>query len=449
MKKLNKLFAILVAMAMMLSLAVISAFAEDATKYSLANAKITKVWTIPEGVADPDLSVTYGFVYNAAKSSGVTAEDAPTIASLDATYTGTEEETAAGKMYAKNVQLPAPTGVTHAGVYAFDVTETASDITSEAVDGEAVTKDGAKYRVRYYYQNVNVAEENEAPVYELQLTGITVAKVTTETYYEKDGEEVAEGTDGAEQKTREVEDKVDPTEPGTQPSDIQGDKPTGFRFDNTYSVTDGDDTQDPDGPVNLDNVALKVTKAVNPAEGQTAPDDSFPFTLTLTPAAGQTLDDVKAYIYKVSDGTRVGTTEYAPDQNGAITFNLKNGEALAILTLPAGTRYAASENLGSTAAYQVYTPSYKTSTEGVADKYSDTKGAGETLATAGQGEGVTTYLLKSNEEETVAYTNAYDNSINTPTGILISNLPYIALALVAIGGLVAYVVVRRRQDDEA
>ena len=37
----------------------------------------------------------------------------------------------------------------------------------------------------------------------------------------------------------------------------------------------------------------------------------------------------------------------------------------------------------------------------------------------------------------------------TPEGILISNLPYIALALVAIGGLVAYVVVRRRNADEA
>ena len=37
----------------------------------------------------------------------------------------------------------------------------------------------------------------------------------------------------------------------------------------------------------------------------------------------------------------------------------------------------------------------------------------------------------------------------TSTGILISNLPYIALALVAIGGLVAYVVVRRRNADEA
>ena len=37
----------------------------------------------------------------------------------------------------------------------------------------------------------------------------------------------------------------------------------------------------------------------------------------------------------------------------------------------------------------------------------------------------------------------------TPTGILIANLPYIVLALVAIGGLVAYVVVRRRNADEA
>ena len=42
-------------------------------------------------------------------------------------------------------------------------------------------------------------------------------------------------------------------------------------------------------------------------------------------------------------------------------------------------------------------------------------------------------------------TNNLNDADISPEGILISNLPYIALALVAIGGLVAYVIVRRQR----
>ena len=46
-------------------------------------------------------------------------------------------------------------------------------------------------------------------------------------------------------------------------------------------------------------------------------------------------------------------------------------------------------------------------------------------------------------------TNKYNPSEGSVTGILMSNIPYIVLALVAIGGLCAYVVVRRKNADEA
>lgn len=47
-------------------------------------------------------------------------------------------------------------------------------------------------------------------------------------------------------------------------------------------------------------------------------------------------------------------------------------------------------------------------------------------------------------------TNTYDDDKDeTKTGITMNNLPFIVLALVALGGLVAYVVVRRRNADEA
>ena len=114
------------------------------------------------------------------------------------------------------------------------------------------------------------------------------------------------------------------------------------------------------------------------------------------------------------------------------------------------------ETLTADEAAKKYTPSYKV-TEGAVES------ATNTLAkdTANQGVSKTTetVLVKEkaasaeNNKNAVEWTNentkdAGDNDPGT-TGILVSNLPYIALALVAIGGLVAYVVVRRKADDEA
>ena len=48
----------------------------------------------------------------------------------------------------------------------------------------------------------------------------------------------------------------------------------------------------------------------------------------------------------------------------------------------------------------------------------------------------------------VVVTNISDKA-GTTEGVLINSIPYIVLALVAIGGMVAYVVVRRRNADEA
>lgn len=53
----------------------------------------------------------------------------------------------------------------------------------------------------------------------------------------------------------------------------------------------------------------------------------------------------------------------------------------------------------------------------------------------------------SEDATLVTINNAYQDT--TQEGVLMANLPYIVLALVAIGGMAAYVVVRRRNADEA
>ena len=99
------------------------------------------------------------------------------------------------------------------------------------------------------------------------------------------------------------------------------------------------------------------------------------------------------------------------------------------------------------AAFSAYTASYAVDTGDPNDAadfaISGNAATGASLATYDN------YLLVDKATDEIAYTNDYNADLDTPTGILINNLPYIALALVAIGGLVAYVVVRRRQDDEA
>lgn len=44
---------------------------------------------------------------------------------------------------------------------------------------------------------------------------------------------------------------------------------------------------------------------------------------------------------------------------------------------------------------------------------------------------------------TVAFTNEYQSA--SPTGIFMDNLPFILLILVAVGGIVAYLAVKRRK----
>ena len=115
---------------------------------------------------------------------------------------------------------------------------------------------------------------------------------------------------------------------------------------------------------------------------------------------------------------------------GACTkeITLKHNQRLVFTDLDVGATYtvAETEDAGYTAAY------VKTA-EGTA---------------AASVTGLSTNGTITEKDDSVAYTNTSKKD-SKPTGILISNLPYIALALVAIGGLVAYVVVRRKADDEA
>ena len=76
MKKLNKFFAVLVALAMMATLCVCMAFAEgEAPTATPDNAKLVKYLEVPEGTAVPTVVNVFTFTPNEEASSNVTAED--------------------------------------------------------------------------------------------------------------------------------------------------------------------------------------------------------------------------------------------------------------------------------------------------------------------------------------------------------------------------------------
>ena len=402
----KKLISILVAFAMMAALCVCMAFAaDDPAPADPADAKLVKYLQIPEGTSVPDATFGFTFTEDAADSSNVTAQeltdskpDNPTIRFNEGYATTVAED---GASVYKAIAVPALVNPAHAGVYAYTVTENDTYTITGKTDAQTIilNPDQDQYVVRYVVKNVGGTPT---------VTGITV-----------------------QDKTGEKEDPTteDPTtNDDTETTTVEYD---GFTFKNVYQKTEGDGT--------LANAPLKVTKAVT---GTDAPADAaFPFTMTLTKALGAADAAPSAQVYD-KNGAPKG--DAIPVTYGeAFTFDLMNGETLAFVYLPAGTRYEASELLATDARdYAAYAPSVAVNT----DEYTASADYGLDLAAQAAD---ATYLVSENDKDAVAYTNNYDKNIDTPTGILISNLPYIALALVAIGGLVAYVVVRRRQNDEA
>ena len=119
-----------------------------------------------------------------------------------------------------------------------------------------------------------------------------------------------------------------------------------------------------------------------------------------------------------------------------MTFTLKDGESLTFDGIPAGTRYVVTE-----AGTSGFTPSVVVMEDGTRTT-NTSAGEGQSLATASQG---STNLAGDNGENSASFTNNWDD---TPaTGIIINNLPLIAVAVAAVlAAVVLFAVNRRRRS---
>ena len=422
MKKLNKFFAILVSLAMMATLCVCMAFAQGEGKAN--NSYITKYVKLPSGVTIPD--ETFEFEVTPQNGAPAVKNDADLdLNTLKAGDFRASESEADGSSLVGNLKIADwfdATSFPAAGKYTYTVKEKAPEGYEKSIGDNA----------------------NEKLVY-------SQAQYTIEIYVTNDGtgKKIEDIIAKDEQGKVDVTD-TDPTDNHTQ-DDVTDANAEGATFVNDFQNL-GNTPDDPGevDPTKDDFGDLGIKKVVTGTYGdKTAP---FKFNVTVNKPANYPVDTVEAYIYTGSTKADRPTT-FTFDQETPI--ELSHDQTLAFINLPEGTTYAVTENLAGTTAVTPadYKASYETinkDAEGqdtaiVTAEAVEATGAGANLELAAANKKA---IANTDQKNTVVYTN--DSQVDdTPTGILINNLPYIALALVAIGGLVAYVVVRRRQNDEA
>lgn len=203
--------------------------------------------------------------------------------------------------------------------------------------------------------------------------------------------------------------------------DISNTNENGFKFTNTYVQEAGTGDKPSNPGVDYGTYgSLKVSKKINENGGTASATDSFSFKATFNFPTGtdaNTLGGVKA------NGEAITLTK------GAYDFTLQNGGNEKFTGLPVGTTMTVTESA---------TPNYKGSANVTIN------GANEsTVAATKYNEAITVSNKKLGQKKNaVDVTNTYNN---VPlTGIIMNNLPYIAMIVIGAAALVVYVQNKRK-----
>ena len=204
--------------------------------------------------------------------------------------------------------------------------------------------------------------------------------------------------------------------------DISNTDDNGFKFTNTYVQEAGTGDKPSNPGEDYDTYgSLKVSKKINPNGADSASaSDSFSFKSTFNFPTGtdaSTLGGVKA------NNSAIKLT------NGAYDFTLKNGENEKFTGLPVGTTMTVTESA---------TPNYKGSAAVVINGVTQ-----ETVTASKYDEAITVSDKKLGQKRNaVDVTNTYNNV--PVTGIIMNNLPYIAMIVIGAAALVVYVQNKRK-----
>ena len=367
-----------------------TAFAEETPKTLI----IKKVLTMPsEGVATP--AETFNFEFTKVSFNGKTenVDTCPAIANAKAEYVASDtqdaDDTKAGKQVVKTTG-DVLTGVawTKAGQYVYKV--------KEVEPSQTQRKAGMTYSKAEYLVSIFV-----------------------------------EGTKDGKFKVKSIQIKQDKKEDGTNdtsttkteytPGDPSGNG-NNFAFENKYFPTGGN-SNPTTGDSDDDKKGLLVKKDVT---GDNASDTQlFEFKIKIEKPAGAD-DKVTTYKYKVTkeDGTDMSEEKTGTYKNEE-TFKLAKGHKLVLTEVLLGAKATVTETDSAG-----YTDKYKVTSNGIAG--SETDG---TVASA---------LLGDNTGGNII---AFTNTQQTPTGVIIDNLPFIILVAIAGMGILFFVRNKRRAEE--
>jgi len=422
------------------------------TETDPAQAAITKVLQMPVGTTAP--AATFKFTATPVSVSGTAYDSGNSTAGIPPNMPDLNIP-AAGLTYPGGTAATADTNTAtytqetgdildgvvfpHAGIYVYTIAETSG--TYPAATGETMVYSPAEYTL-----NVFVANGSSGP------------------YVQAVGDVIATQDNGSQ----DLNYKVDPTPGGDGTTYLHSQ----MVFTNTFMRTHQGTITDPN---------LEVSKKVTGSYADltlyfeytmkvTAPDVSYdptpnlpdssmtpdpadpinnpplvPFTATAPTYTAYILDSAGAIITDPTPNSITGAT--FSTTTGLITitsgtefkYSLQNGQKLVFLDTPVGTTFTANET---------GTPGYEPSLTYAANNTSGAAATGTTTpATPVAGKDLSTGTLLVSEGNPTPNKADYTNNLPdiTPTGILISNLPFIIMIVVVVGALVAFIAVKSRK----
>lgn len=347
------------------------------------NTKQTEAWISKTYNTEVAKAETFKFnvVQNTEGTGLITATANVTIPEIS--FTGDETETTT-----KRAEVGFPT-YTEAGKYEYTVTENETAQPAIPTDSvhEKMIMSEAEYKMDVYVENTSTG-------------GCQIANIIVNKAKDDKGE----------------------TTSATGKVDISNTDKNGFKFTNTYvqEAGTGDKPSNPGEDYNTYG-SLNVSKTINKNGANSASTtDEFSFQATFkfpTGTDANTLGGVKA------NGTAIILTD------GACDFKLKNGEKEKFTGLPVGTTMTVTESA---------TPNYKGSA-----KVTINGAPGKTIEATKYDEAITVSNQKLGQKKnTVDVTNTYNNV--PVTGIIMNNLPYIAMIVIGAAALVVYVQNKRK-----
>lgn len=431
-KIVKKLFAGVMALSLCFGTNMV-AFAEPAGDSTQApRASLTKELDIAEGIQTPEVTFTFNFVqdkegtYQTKGGEGLpVATTEYALDSVNLMFTSNDEQTD-GKIVKESKNILADAEFPTAGVYKYTVTEVAGDASVANDNGEGtMTYDTTTYNMFVVVKNGNDGKT-----------------VIDKVIVEKEGEEGAKDVKVESAPTTDKDENTDKAAKGDDTNAAATGEGNSFRFVNTYTKTTGEEPEEPINPGDDDTTASALTVSKKVVGDMANFDQEFTFGITFDYPATVTDAENNVTAYRVGkDGKVKEVLQFKEGVDadvsaaGANTFKLSNGEYLAFKELPAGTTYKVKE-LGTTnyTGSIITTSNNNEAAEEKAEK-------AETLVAS---QAVVGELVDSNS---AAVTNTYDDQSATPTGIIVNNLPYVALLLVAVVGCVVIFAGRKRRSN--